>query len=198
VYNFLIIILQFFSGAVMYSYIFANIKNIDIRSVRDGNPGASNLWRAAGKFWGIAALIMDYAKGLFPVILFYKELNSYILSIALLAGIAGHAFSPMLKFKGGKAIAVSFGAWTVMTRGEVPIIMGIIFTLRAFFNRGKKISPEEDFFTVFITYIILSPYILYNFFTGRKEFLILYTGNFLIIIYKHYKEFKNILKKNKS
>ncbi|MBC7195087.1 MAG: glycerol-3-phosphate acyltransferase [Caldisericia bacterium] len=37
----------------------------------------------------------------------------------------GHAFSPFLKFRGGKAMASTFGLWTGITLWEGPTFMGL-------------------------------------------------------------------------
>lgn len=131
--NFFLITIQFLSGAVMYSHIIAKIKGIDLRKIRDGNPGSSNLWRAAGWKYGFPALMLDYFKGTFPIAFFvWNEsfhVNRYVIAFAALSGILGHAFSPFLKFKGGKAIATTFGAWSVLTKWEGPIVLGTVFTI---------------------------------------------------------------------
>jgi acyl phosphate:glycerol-3-phosphate acyltransferase len=46
--------------------------------------------------------------------------------------VAGHAFSPWLRFRGGKAVAVTFGVWTGLTLGEAPILLGIFLLLTYF------------------------------------------------------------------
>ena len=45
-YDVLAIMLQYISGSVMYSYLIAKYKGIDLKKIRDGNPGSSNVWRA--------------------------------------------------------------------------------------------------------------------------------------------------------
>lgn len=198
-----LIIFQFFSGSIMYSYILARIKGIDLRNVRDGNPGSSNLWRAAGFAWGFTALALDYFKGLFPLVLFAwkrdfinSDIEPYIISLAALAGIAGHAFSPFLKFKGGKAVATTFGAWSVLTKWEGPTLLGAIFTLFSIHNKLNKkrtTTPEEDALRVFIGFCGLFIYTLWRVFQGRFELLMLYFGNLIIIIYKHKRELRKTI-----
>ncbi|MEN2983646.1 MAG: glycerol-3-phosphate acyltransferase [Dictyoglomaceae bacterium] len=191
--NFLVIFLQFISGSIMYSYILANILKVDLSKVRDGNPGASNLWRAVGWKWGVLALILDYLKGAFPISFFVAlgiVKNNYIIALSCLAGILGHAFSPMLNFKGGKAVAVSFGAWSVLTKWEAPTILGTVFTIFTIF-KSKGTTVEEDAFRVFIGFLVLLPYVLYKFYLGEHPILLLYLGNLIIILYKHWKDLRN-------
>ncbi|MGB9810219.1 MAG: glycerol-3-phosphate acyltransferase, partial [Dictyoglomus turgidum] len=106
-----VILLQFLSGSIMYSYIIARILKVDLSKIRDGNPGASNLWRAVGWKYGILALFLDYLKGALPLAIFVSlgiVKDNFVISLAALSGVLGHAFSPILRFKGGKAVAVSF------------------------------------------------------------------------------------------
>lgn len=185
--NILVIALQFISGSIMYSHIIAKILNIDLSRVRDGNPGASNLWRAAGWKWGVLALLLDYLKGVFPIAVFVALgiiEDRYIISLAVLAGVLGHAFSPMLKFKGGKAVAVSFGAWSVLTKWEAPTLLGSVFTLFTIV-KPKNTTIGEDAFRVFLGYIILLFYVLFKVYKGEMHLLLFYLGNFIIILYKH-------------
>lgn len=187
----------------MYSVILAKIKGVDLRKVRDGNPGSTNLWRVAGFKWGFTALALDYFKGLLPLALFaWKDrglnpnINPYIVSIAALAGIAGHAFSPFLKFKGGKAVATTFGAWSVLTTWEGPTLLGGVFTIFSIINKfkgKKKTTPEDDALRVFVGFFVLFLYTLWKVINGRFELLILYFGNLAIIAYKHRFEIKKLI-----
>lgn len=197
------IALQFISGSVMYSYILAKINDVDLKKVRDGNPGSSNLWRAKGFKWGALALALDYFKGTFPLFLFIAGGligNNYVIALAALAGVAGHAFSPMLKFKGGKAVAVTFGAWSVLTKWEAPTILGAVFSLFSILKR--KTTTEEDAFRVLLGMVVLSVYVLYKALNHQAHILLFYLGNFAILAYKHWKDwrrfFQNVSKRNKS
>jgi glycerol-3-phosphate acyltransferase PlsY len=46
------------------------------------------------------------------------------LAPVMLAPILGHAFSPFLGFRGGKALASTFGVWTAVTVPFGPFVMG--------------------------------------------------------------------------
>jgi len=47
-----------------------------------------------------------------------------LIGLALIgtASITGHAYSPVLKFQGGRAVAVSPGVWTTITREEAFLV----------------------------------------------------------------------------
>lgn len=187
----LVIVLQFFSGSVMYSHILAKMNNVDLRKVRDGNPGSSNLWRARGWKWGAIALGLDYFKGTFPLFLFIATgslTNRYVISLAALAGVMGHAFSPMLRFRGGKAVATTFGAWSVLTKWEAPTILGAVFTFFSLLKR--KTTVEEDAFRVLLGLVALLPYAVYRALNQESHILIFYIGNFIVLTFKHWKDLK--------
>lgn len=199
-YNVLAILLQFLSGSIMYSYILARRTNIDLKGVRDGNPGSSNLWRVKGWKLGIIALILDYLKGVFPLTVFVSTgliNNNYVIAASALSGILGHAFSPMLKFKGGKAIATTFGAWSVLTRWEGPTILGVTFTIFTLI-KPKATKVEEDAFRVLLGFIALIPYVAYNFYNGKGYILYFYIGNFAVIAYKHWNDWLSFFRSVRS
>jgi glycerol-3-phosphate acyltransferase PlsY len=83
----------------------------DIRAFGDGNPGAANVFRAGNPVIGAFAVILDIGKGVPFVALSQKmyHLPEVSLMGIGLSAILGHAFSPMLGFKGGKALAVTAG-----------------------------------------------------------------------------------------
>ncbi|MFW6122126.1 MAG: glycerol-3-phosphate acyltransferase, partial [Petrotogales bacterium] len=113
------------------------------------------------------------------------------------AGIAGHAFSPMLKLKGGKAVATSFGAWTVMTKWEGPTLLGTIYVLFSIWNKMKNktdTTPEEDALRVLLGFLALSVYVIFKIWQGQHyELLILFIGNLSIILFKHKRELLKLI-----
>jgi acyl phosphate:glycerol-3-phosphate acyltransferase len=107
----------------------------DIRHFGDGNPGSSNVFRAGSKKWGIAALVLDILKGV-PFILIGKiifGISQPILYIIAFCAVLGHAYSPFLGFRGGKALAVFAGTlfglsqWDVIASLIILLIMGFLF-----------------------------------------------------------------------
>ncbi len=103
----------------------------DIRRHGDGNPGAANAWRAGGWRIGLAALLLDVAKAALPVALARAVggLWGWALFPVALAPLVGHAFSPWLRFRGGKAVASTFGVWSALTYWEVPTVLGLSFAV---------------------------------------------------------------------
>lgn len=123
---------SFLSGSIMYSYLLGKLLGVDIRSVGDHNPGAGNL-AVAGRFWaGFIGALLDFAKALVPVVLASRTLgtNTWAIVPVAIAPILGHAYSPWLKFHGGKSLACTFGVWSALTGvvGVVPLGVGVAAT----------------------------------------------------------------------
>lgn len=110
---FLFILLGFLSGSVLYSYLLPKwLKGVDIvAQSNDKNPGTANAMKYAGTPVGFLCLLFDMLKGFLPVWLALRRVSPFcfLFSAVMAAPVLGHAFSPMMRWKGGKGIAVSFG-----------------------------------------------------------------------------------------
>ena len=98
----------------------------DIRRYGDGNPGGTNVIRAGNRPLGVLAIALDMLKGALPVALAHYVIGvtRWELVPVMLAPILGHAFSPFLGFRGGKALASTFGVWTAISVPFGPFVMG--------------------------------------------------------------------------
>lgn len=136
----------FISGSILYSYHIPKIfKNIDITKVsRDGNPGTSNAFKYAGIKVGIACLILDLAKGFFPVMFAFSRLDTknILFTIVVAAPVLGHAAALLYPhIGGGKAVAVSFGVLLALLPHSY-IVLSLAATY-IFFSTVYKIYPHE-------------------------------------------------------
>lgn len=123
-------IVSFFCGALPFSVWVGQLAlRRDIRTYGDGNPGAANVFRAGNKKWGVLAILLDGFKGAIPVGIahYLVGLDGWELTAVALAPILGHAFSPFLRFRGGKALAVTFGVWLGLTLWWGPTALGLAF-----------------------------------------------------------------------
>lgn len=100
-------------GAVPFGFVLARLRGIDLRRVGSGNIGATNAMRALGKPLGALAFFLDFAKGAVPVLLFAGVEPAHQVACGA-AAVIGHVWPVYLRFKGGKAVATSFGAITAI------------------------------------------------------------------------------------
>lgn len=80
----------------------------DIRTIGSGNIGATNVLRTGSKWLAVTTLLLDFMKGLFPVLLL-ANWGIWFSVIAGLFAFLGHIFPVWLKFKGGKGVATYIG-----------------------------------------------------------------------------------------
>ena len=138
-------VVSFFSGSVMYSYLIPKIfYKKDITQIsKDGNPGCGNVFTCIGIPCGIICLFLELAKGAVPVWLALKYVSPDEIMFAgvLAAPVLGHAFSPMLKNHGGKAIAVTFGTYIGLCPHSILLfLLAIPFV---FFSTALRITPHS-------------------------------------------------------
>lgn len=132
--------LAFLCGALPFSVWVTHMQGADVRAVGDRNPGATNAFKAGGLKSGLAALLLDVSKAAIPVGLAYQVFGlrgSGMLLIAI-APMLGHAYSPFLNFKGGKAVASALGVWIGLTLWDVPLVAlaGILLGYTLLRNSG--------------------------------------------------------------
>ena len=118
--------LAYLLGSIPFSYIAVKLlTGEDLRTHFSGNAGATNAGRVLAQFgapWVQAkaslfskcVLLLDMSKGAGAVSLgrHYGEVSGHeaLGVVAAVAALLGHAFSPFLRFKGGKGVATSIGA----------------------------------------------------------------------------------------
>lgn len=122
----------FLCGALPLAVVLGKVAlRQDIRAVGDHNPGSFNVLRAGGPFWGALAIALEVAKGAFPVGLSAQvfRVDGIGLVACAIAPVLGHAYSPFLSFRGGKAIAVSLGIWIGLTIWTVPLVGTVLLVI---------------------------------------------------------------------
>jgi len=180
-------IISFLSGSLPLSFWLGKIAlHIDIRQYGDGNPGANNVWRAGGKWWGLLAILLDGFKGLIPVAIanFVVGVQGWALAAVALAPILGHAYSPFLGFKGGKALAVTFGVWTGLTSYEVPLVLGLAFAFWLW------LLTVEGWAILFGMLTLLAYLLLFN---PNSVWLAVWLGSLIVFLVKHRTDFRRPL-----
>ena len=147
-------VVSFFSGSVMYSYLIPKVfYKKDITKIsKDGNPGCGNVFTCIGIPCGIVCLLLELAKGALPIwlALHYVSPDDIMFAGVLAAPVLGHAFSPMLKNHGGKAIAVTFGTYIGLCPHSILLfLLAIPFV---FFSTALRITPHS--LRVMTTYLV--------------------------------------------
>ncbi|MCJ7655154.1 MAG: glycerol-3-phosphate acyltransferase [Dehalococcoidia bacterium] len=131
-YSVVLIVAAFWLGACPFSlWVGKWLLDKDIRNYGDGNPGAFNVLRAGGRKAFVLALILDIGKGVPFVALahYYFGLADVLVMAVGLSAILGHAYTPILRFNGGKALAVTGGVLLALPQHEILIALVIFMVL---------------------------------------------------------------------
>ncbi len=92
---------------------------------------------------GLVALLLDISKAAAPVGLAYFNLNvrGAVMFLIAIAPVLGHAFSPFLHFRGGKAIAAALGSWIGLTlwKASLPGVAGALVGIALFTPAGWSV-----------------------------------------------------------
>jgi acyl phosphate:glycerol-3-phosphate acyltransferase len=107
----LIVAAGYLIGSIPFGVVVVRLfKGEDIRTQGSGNIGASNVWRAYGRWLGVPVALLDVAKGFVPALLGVKIGGEWVGVLAGAAAMLGHARPIWLGFsKGGKMVATAGG-----------------------------------------------------------------------------------------
>ncbi len=104
------IILAYFLGNISPSTLLARAAGKDIKKEGSGNAGTTNALRVLGKKAALITLVIDIGKGFLAVKLGFVIAGPVAAMYCALAAFIGHIWPVVFKFKGGKGVAVAFGA----------------------------------------------------------------------------------------
>ncbi len=191
---FLWILIAFSAGSLPLSVWVGRLAiGVDVRDFGDGNPGATNVYRAGGRLAALAALLLDFLKGALPVALacYWARIPYPGLMLIALAPVAGHAFSPFLNWRGGKAVAVTFGVWVGLTAWEGPMVLGLclLFATKTLGANGWAVLSALALLAVYFAAIPASAWGIAQ--RPESGWLILtIAGNMLLVGWKHRADFR--------
>jgi glycerol-3-phosphate acyltransferase PlsY len=125
-------------GSIPFGYLLVRLfKGEDVRASGSGNIGATNVARKSPGL-GIATLLLDAAKGLAAVLLaryfFGGQQGQFIMTVAAFFAVLGHLFPVWLKFRGGKGVATSLGAFIVLTPKSILCMLVLFLMITAAFR----------------------------------------------------------------
>ncbi len=123
--------IAFFMGSISAGAIAGRMAGVDLREHGSGNLGATNAFRILGPKYGVPVLIIDILKGAVPVLFIAPIFAATsplgptgIRTLAALAAVAGHIWSPFVSFRGGKGVATAAGAFLALS--PLATLAGII------------------------------------------------------------------------
>ena len=125
----LAVLIAYLWGAVPTAYLLTRaVRRVDIRELGSGNVGASNVMVHLGLRVGLALGFFDaLAKGTLPVALAALAGHDLAVQVAVgLAAVAGHNWSPFLRFTGGRGMASAMGVYLGLALWPQLVLLGLV------------------------------------------------------------------------
>lgn len=184
------LLIGYLLGSINFAVLVAKYKGLDLFSLGSGNPGATNVKRIMGAFWGNTVFLLDFSKGYLAVfltqsILVLEGLNYDLLGIlGLLGAILGHSFSIFLKFRGGKGVATTMGGLLALMPWV--LVLGLVAWLIVFFS-SRVVAMASIVFAISLP---ISFYFLHDLPDIRWIFCIVLA---ILIVVRHYSNIQRLL-----
>jgi glycerol-3-phosphate acyltransferase PlsY len=140
-FAFMVAVTAYLLGSIPTALIMSRrLRGVDIRTIGNGNMGASNSFHSLGEKAGILVAVVDFLKGALPVLL--ATLLGLPVEWRMITGacaIIGHDFPVFAGFRGGQGTATTLG--TMLILFPLQTLLGLIFYGALFLiTRNSRLS----------------------------------------------------------
>jgi glycerol-3-phosphate acyltransferase PlsY len=194
-------VLGFLFGSIPTAYLLLKTKKgIDITKTGSGNVGAMNSYEITNsKKIGIFVLVIDFLKGLLPVLILKIAFSDVFIypALALIFAIFSHCFNPWISFKGGRGLATAAGGTIILF--PYMLLVWIILWLLVYLIKKDILLANilATILSLIIIYLTKSLELDFAFpkSVNVNELVMLTTSGLLIIFIKHIEPLKEIILK---
>lgn len=175
-------------GSISSGYLVGKVyRNVDLRRVGSGSTGATNTLRTLGPGAALLVALLDILKGVAAVVVARAifagpaDLEMLAQGAAAVGAVAGHCWPLLLEGRGGRGVAVGFGAIMVIAT-QAWVISVIGFALGLVVTRIVSVASLSAVAGALAGYAALTAAGLITFQWGAVGFLVVAA---MIIIYRH-------------
>jgi glycerol-3-phosphate acyltransferase PlsY len=195
----ILLIISYLLGSIPFGLIIGKLNGKDLRAHGSGNIGSTNAVRTLGYKLGALSAALDILKGAFVILVIYllETLNIWHNPIVInddslyalygLFAVIGHCFPIYIKFKGGKAVATSFGV--LLATVPFAALAAIIGFLVCVFLTGY-VSLSSTVATIFA---VITNFTIYTFIYDKVFTSLVILGCAILIFIKHIPNYKRLL-----
>ena len=132
------LLVAYVSGSLPFGlWLGRALRGVDVRTMGSGNLGATNVYRSLGPGIGVATLLLDIAKGAVPVWLLPQSVlgtafpggAEWCALAAAFAAVAGHVWTFLAGFKGGKGVATSAGVLLALSPPSFGVFVAVFLVV---------------------------------------------------------------------
>jgi len=192
----LCVALAYLSGSLPWGlWVGRFARGVDVRTLGSGNLGATNVYRSLGPALGILTLILDIAKGALPVWLLphaafaaaFPGGPEWCRLAVGLAAVAGHVWTFLAGFKGGKGVATTVGVLLALAPaafGIFALVFVLVVAVTRYISLGSMLGAAA--FAVALAF--LAPGGL------RSPTFLLGLLLALLVVFRHRDNFRRLLR----
>ena len=190
-------------GSIPNGYLIGKFNGLDIRRHGSRNIGATNVRRILGRPWGIACFILDFLKGLIPVMVIGHMIASdwaigagYGGLIAAIGAVLGHVFPVWLMFRGGKGVATSLGV--VCGLAPLAFLVGILVWLLSYYVLYRGVVSVASMLAILMMAVssLIFKMTIFPHLSWVTIFLLFFLA--IIVIVRHRENIKRLLEGTES
>jgi glycerol-3-phosphate acyltransferase PlsY len=182
-------------GGIPFELIVGKVAyRTDIREHGSGNLGATNTFRVLGTVPGVIVLLLDAAKGAAAVLIAAWLMRttaaaasvpqSWFLLLVMFAAMAGHTYSPYLRFSGGKGVATAAGALLVLMPLVVLVLLVVLVVVIAL---SRMVSLGS------VVVALLFPLLAYAFYSTDPVSVALTVLAAALVVFRHRSNISRIM-----
>ena len=196
--GFSVLFWSYLIGSIPNGYLIGKFNGLDIRRHGSRNIGATNVRRILGRPWGIACFVLDFLKGLLPVLVIGHIIGGnwaigagYGGLIAAVGAVLGHVFPIWLMFRGGKGVATSLGV--VCGLAPLAFVVGIAVWAFSYYILYRGVVSVASMLAVLMMAVSSLVFKLVDF--GNDSWVTIFLLFFLavIVIVRHRENIKRLL-----
>lgn len=170
-------------------------RGVDVRTLGSGNLGATNVYRTLGPGLGILTLILDIAKGVLPVWLLPQAAIAagfpggpeWCRLAVGFAAVAGHVWTFLAGFKGGKGVATTAGVLLALAPaafGIFALVFVLVVAITRFISLGSTLGAAA--FAVALAFLVPGGW--------RSPTFLLGLLLALLVVFRHRENFRRLLR----
>jgi len=133
----ILIVVSYVLGTFPTAILVGRRKGVDPTKEGSGNPGATNMYRTAGKAAGAIVLVGDMLKGVVASTGGWLVDDRRLAFACWAAAVIGHIFPVFRKFRGGKGVATAGGGVVVLLPLVAAICVVIFIAMVKLTKRGS-------------------------------------------------------------
>ena len=141
--NYLLVAVAYLLGTLPSAQLVAGRSGVDPTSAGSGNPGATNVYRTAGRRAGLVVFAADVGKGIAAVALGMAVAGRPLALACWVAATVGHVLPVTRRFRGGKGVATGGGGSIVL----FPVLAELLWKtqfLTSAIVRSSAIPPPAE------------------------------------------------------